>query len=278
MNFNKVFNDIATQILPVFRKYRNNIKCIKIKIKEDKTLLTQADIEIQNIIVETIQRYDNKANFIAEEKDLRSISKGNKFTWVIDPIDGTRPFTIPSNNEFCCAIGVLENGFPVASMIFLPEICKNGTPILAIALTATNEIYVNGTLYNVSNKREKTFFASTTRGTETVSKIEKKLVDNGMMVKNRTTSQSIDMLRTAINISPFSDIEIKSFDLFYREEQKIWDGVPGMCFNRIVGKKIVDLLGNEIIPFSDAFLNLDEPISPAVIVAYPDEIERLLQL
>ena len=86
------------------------------------------------------------------------------------------------------------------------------------------------------------------------SKIETHLVNMGIEVKNKTTSQSLDMLRTAIDISEYSVIDARHFSVFYREKQNIWDGAPGICFNRIVGKRVVDILGNDIVPFADSFL------------------------
>lgn len=278
MEYIDIFREIANKTLPIFKSYRKDIKNLEIEIKKDKTLLTKADIEIQGIIVETIKRYDINANFIAEEKDLRIVNRSNKIIWVIDPIDGTRPFTEHDNYEYCCAIGVLENGIPIASMIFMPEMGKNETPILAIASLKTREIFVNGLSYDYSNRNEKYNFASTTREFGSLpSKIEEHLVKLGIEVKNRTTSQSIDLLRTAIDISPYSSVGVGHFTLFYRENQKIWDGIPGICFNSIVGKKTVDLNGNELVPFSYSFLNLNEPVSPSIIVAYSNEIKNALK-
>jgi hypothetical protein len=51
-----------------------------------------------------------------------------------------------------------------------------------------------------------------------------------------------------------------------------------MCFNRIVGNKIIDTAGNEILPLSDEFLALDELVLSEVIVADPNETEWLLAL
>jgi 3'(2'), 5'-bisphosphate nucleotidase len=277
MNYIEIFNEIAEKTLPLYRKYRKDIKSLEIEVKADKTLLTQADIEIQGVVVDTIKKSDKNANFIAEEKDLRIVNKQNKIIWVIDPIDGTRPFTEPNNHEFCCAVGILDNGVPVAAMIFMPEMGKNQTPILATALYETKEIFINGELYDYSYTNKKTELASTTRESgSSPSHIEEYLINSGVKVKHRTTSQSIDLLRTAIDISAYSDVGENHFGLFYRKEQKLWDGAAGMCFNGIVGKKIVDLSGKDILPFSDDFLEQDEPVSHSVIVAFADEIDEFV--
>lgn len=248
-------------------------------MKSDKTLLTQADTEIQKIVIDTILEHDRNANFVAEEEEVKRLDPNNKYTWIIDPIDGTRPFTTPTCNEYCCAVCVLEKGMPIAAMLFMPEMDSNHTSVLAIALYETREIFMNGKLYDYSCEEATVRLASTTREAgSSPSKIEEYLTNSGVTVKHRTTSQSWDLLRTAIDISPFSDLGENHFSVFYREKQKVWDGAPGICFNRITGKKAVDLDGNEIIPYSDAFLAQREPTSSAVIVAYPNELEKLLSL
>ena len=276
MRYIDVFNEIADKTLHVFKKYRNDISNLLIQVKEDKTLLTKADVEIQGLIVEIIKKYDKNANFIAEEKDLRIVDEQNETIWVIDPIDGTRPFTEPNNKEYCCAVGVLENGMPIAAMIFMPEMGKNQASVLAIALLETREIIINGLLHDYSGDKRSACASTTRERGSSPSKIEEVLVNSGVEVKNRTTSQSIDLLRTAIDISAYSDVGNGHFDVFYRERQKIWDGVPGMCFNNIVGKRIIDTLGNDVIPFTASFLSMDEPVSPSVIVAHYDEVEKLM--
>ncbi|MDR2589603.1 MAG: hypothetical protein LBC71_01250 [Oscillospiraceae bacterium] len=277
MNFIKVFNEIAKRTLPLYQKYRNDIKSLNIEVKNDKTLLTQADTEIQKIVIDTILKHDCNANFVAEEEEIKRLDPNNMYTWVVDPIDGTRPFTEIYNYEYCCAVGVLEKGMPIAAMIFMPEMGNDRTPILATALFETSRIFVNGTQYDYRKCKESNFASTTRESGSSSSKIEDYLVNSGVKIKNRTTSQSIDLLRTAIDISPYSDIGEGHFRLFYRQNQKVWDGVPGMCFNRIVGKAIVDFDGNNILPFSDSFLESVEPTTSSVIVAFPKDIDTVIR-
>jgi len=277
MDFINIFNDIAENTLPLFKKYREEIKNLNIEIKNDKTLLTEADIKIQKVIIDIILKHDYNANFIAEEEEIKRLNPANKFTWVIDPIDGTRPFTEKDNYEYCCSIGVLENGKPISAMIFMPEMGINRLPLLATALNNTKEIFINGTLHNYTNDTDSNAASTTRESGSEPSNIEEYLEISGMKIKHRTTSQSIDLLRTAINISPYSDIGVGHFKIFFRQRQKIWDGVPGICFNNVVGKVSVDSEGNEVLPFSNIFLNEKEPTSPAVLVAFPADIDNVIR-
>ena len=277
MNFHEIFNEISARVLPVFKHYREDIKSLDVQIKPDNSLLTQADVEIQDIVVETIRKYDPNAGLIAEEKSLRRGSTHGRYTWVIDPIDGTRPFTSPASHEFCCAVGVLEKGFPVASMVLMPEMGINKTPLLAVALVAANEIFINGEPYRAVSESNHTPMASVTRaGDAPPSAIEERLAASGVSVKTGTTSLIMDLLRTAIDISPYSDMGAGPFRVFHRGRLRLWDIVPGLCFNIIAGKAIVGLDGEAILPYPDSVVDSDDPVSPAVVIAEAGDIRWLL--
>ena len=47
--------------------------------------------------------------------------KTTRYIWVVDPIDGTKAFRTPNNNEYCVGIGLLDNLKPVLSLVYLPE-------------------------------------------------------------------------------------------------------------------------------------------------------------
>jgi len=273
MKYTEVFNEIASAILPIFQHYRKNLRELNIEFKSDCTILTRADTEIQDIIVDIIKRFDAGARLIAEEKSVKNTTSLDGFVWVIDPIDGTKPFATSTSTEYCCAICVLRGGFPFAAMIFMPEVGVGNKPLLAVATHEPNLIMLNNTPYDQFANHGEFRFASTTREKESIpSALEKYLVSKGVQVKTHTTSQSIDLLRTAIDISTYTEETMNRFCLFYRENQKIWDGAPGMCFNIIAGNHVVDLSGQKILPFSDQILCMDEPISTSVLVSPPSAL------
>jgi len=274
-NFTEVFNCISEKVLPIIQSYRKDISSLNIELKEDRTLLTQADLEVQKVIMDTINVFDKNADFIAEEANYtRNAILNNKYTWIIDPIDGTKQFTTPESNEFCTAICVLENGYPISAMMLLPEIGIDNKPLLAIASVKNEEIIINGLHAKLNDNQHSLKNVSSTRSKGTTPHFfEEKVIELGSSIKNRTTSQSIDLLRTAVDISELTQNHLTSFDVFYRENQKIWDGAPGMCFNIVAKHKIINTNGNNLLPFSNDIL--EKQLHPIVIVGNEVSINKI---
>lgn len=266
MDFIKIFKEIECTVIPMLQNYRDNINKLKISLKEDKTFLTEADLTIQKSIIDIIKKYDITPNIIAEEKNNYEYNQNKKDAWIIDPIDGTSQFIDINKYEYCSCVCYMKAGLPIASMIVMPDLGINRSKLTAIALLNEKEIYINDSLINYITSI-KSGMASTTRSKGTIpSDIENTLINHGYQVKSRTTSQSIDLLRTAIDISNMTEDNLQYFDLFYRENQKIWDGAPGMCFNLIVGKSILSANNYHILPFDYTTLNKNY-ITKSVLVA-----------
>ena len=60
------------------------------KIKTDDSPVTKYDIEAENYIRKYLENSFPSHNIIGEE--LKVIDKKSEFTWIIDPIDGTKSY------------------------------------------------------------------------------------------------------------------------------------------------------------------------------------------
>ena len=89
------------------------------------TLLTDADLAIQELIVSRIREIDPHAVVVAEEDDRSTLRQGLRnepaHVWVIDPIDGTAEFVRPDGVEFCSAVCLLRRMEPVAAFVVAPD-------------------------------------------------------------------------------------------------------------------------------------------------------------
>lgn len=281
MDIKTIFRDITNVALPIIRKYREEIQNLEIREKEDHTLLTEADILVQKAILEVIQSYDQNCRFIAEENVcLDTSNSSGERTWIVDPIDGTKEFVSPEGKEFCIAICVLRERTPIGAMVLLPELGQEGKPVLIEATPDLPQIFLNGTpisIHSSENDVPKKISATRSRGTEPRS-FESRLKTYGCTLKTRTTSQTIDLLRVAIDLSAWTDPSLDSFDLFYRQKQKLWDGAPGIFLNLIAGRVAVDEKGRNLIPFSKDLLDQSTPILPVTIVGRQKYIKWFLAL
>lgn len=102
-------------------------KDFQVDFKSDKSPLTLADIESNNIICSGLKdiTIDNqKPLIISEENNLIDFNnrKNNTYCWLIDPLDGTKEF-VKKNGEFTTNIGLIKNGKVIFGMVGIP--CHN---------------------------------------------------------------------------------------------------------------------------------------------------------
>lgn len=98
-----------------------------IERKADGSEVSDADHEAQAAIIALLHKTRPGDAFLAEETLDAALfgapppaPADDVFTWIIDPIDGTRNYVrgIPF---YTCSVGVMRGGFPVAGAIFDPE-------------------------------------------------------------------------------------------------------------------------------------------------------------
>ncbi len=83
---------------------------IEVRQKEgDKGPLTEADLASERVLLQTIREAFPDDGILSEESKDDGTRLAKKRVWIIDPLDGTREFTmrIP---EFCVSIGLAVDG------------------------------------------------------------------------------------------------------------------------------------------------------------------------
>jgi len=86
--------------------------------KPDGSLVTEADKAIDGLLVPALEALCPSAAIVSEErKPIRS--QGQRYTILVDPIDGTSAYAsgVPG---FCISVGVLDHGKPVAGIVSAP--------------------------------------------------------------------------------------------------------------------------------------------------------------
>lgn len=90
-----------------------------VETKEDKSPLTLADRRAHEKIVEVLRQ--TEIPVLSEEgKSIEHSvrSKWGRF-WMVDPLDGTKEF-VKRNGEFTVNIALIDNGVPIAGVIYVP--------------------------------------------------------------------------------------------------------------------------------------------------------------
>ncbi|MDF2457182.1 MAG: cysQ [Cytophagaceae bacterium] len=92
-----------------------------IDFKADHSPLTKADKAAHLVIDEALKRLWSEIPVLSEEgkhADYNERKQWNRF-WLVDPLDGTREF-IKRNGQFTVNIALIENGYPVLGLVYVP--------------------------------------------------------------------------------------------------------------------------------------------------------------
>lgn len=85
--------------------------------KADRSLVTQADLEIERFLRERIGARYPTHGILGEEQGKEHVDR--EFVWVLDPLDGTAAF-VSGLPIWGISIGVMRNGSPLLGIIYLP--------------------------------------------------------------------------------------------------------------------------------------------------------------
>lgn len=88
------------------------------KHKEDKSPVTNADIEANSLIVNALRKMTPHIPIVAEEDEEILQGEHARF-WLVDPLDGTRSF-VSGEGEFSVNIGLIKDRRPVLGIIYSP--------------------------------------------------------------------------------------------------------------------------------------------------------------
>jgi len=81
--------------------------------------VTEADLAVNAYLEDTLQTARPDYGWLSEETEDTAARLGKTRAFVIDPIDGTRSF-IEGATTWAHSIAVVENGLPVAAVVYLP--------------------------------------------------------------------------------------------------------------------------------------------------------------
>lgn len=92
-------------------------KSYEIHQKGENDVVTSIDVEAERVIIKIIENIFPKHNILSEEKGF--IDKKSEYTWIIDPLDGTRNYTkkIPI---FGNSIALERKGEVILGVVYLP--------------------------------------------------------------------------------------------------------------------------------------------------------------
>ena len=115
--FTALANRMADEAGEIIRKYYR--QPFDVQSKEDESPVTIADREVETRLSEMIETARPKDGILGEEFGIKESQNG--LTWVLDPIDGTKPF-ITGRPTFGTLIALCDEEKPVLGLIDQPII------------------------------------------------------------------------------------------------------------------------------------------------------------
>ncbi|HVA96420.1 MAG TPA: inositol monophosphatase [Candidatus Acidoferrales bacterium] len=113
---------------------------IKKEWKSDNTPVTDADIAVNKLVIESVLKEYPTHGILGEEE---SLMKESEYVWVCDPIDGTIPF-IHGIPTFTFSLALTQKGAPIVAIAY--------DPVMKRMYTADKGkgAYLNGKVIHVS--------------------------------------------------------------------------------------------------------------------------------
>ncbi|MBN2086769.1 inositol monophosphatase [Candidatus Peregrinibacteria bacterium] len=194
-------------------------------------VVTYIDKQIEKMYTDEIKKTFPKHGIIGEEGT--SNNPDNEFVWVIDPLDGTRNYTIQVP-FYATTLCLLQNKEPVMSVIYIPSIdkmysaVKGGGAFLnekQIKVSKETELIKSSVLY--CHKADEQLIRKTEK-----SAVELKL-----------KAYDADRLRSAG--AEMGLIAEGLCDAYFLDGLPVWDMAAGSILIREAGGKVTDFNGKE---------------------------------
>lgn len=208
---------------------------VKAQIKENiSSVVTEADLEAEKVILEILEKFSLKANFITEETGF--IDHGSDYTWVIDPLDGTSNYAagLP---WFGVVIALLHKQTPVLGGMFFPV---SGDLYMA---EQGKGAFLNGQQIRTRQtaRLEEQLVAYSFDFSETPGKTEAE-----MNILNKLSRQ-VRNIRSTNSPVDFAYVADGRLGAAMNQSTKIWDIAVPWLLIREAGGKVSDIHGKDIV-------------------------------
>lgn len=217
--------------------------------KEPHSLVSYVDRKAEEIIVGGLRPLLPGAGFVTEENTVDQDRKA-RYTWVIDPLDGTTNF-IHKIPVFAVSIGLLEEGVPVAGVIYhiMADEC--------FYAWQDGGAWLNGDPIKVSDSRSIDQSVIATGFPYRRERIEELIATLDRLIREargirRLGSAAIDLAYTACG----------RFDGYYEGSINAWDVAAGIVLVREAGGVVTGLNGEAEPTFLGHILACNPHVHP----------------
>ena len=81
--------------------------------------VSEADIAVNNLLEKRLRDASPGYGWLSEESADNASRLGKKYTWIVDPIDGTRSY-LAGRDDWCVCAALVEDADPVLAAVYAP--------------------------------------------------------------------------------------------------------------------------------------------------------------
>ena len=240
--------EIAREAGNFIRTEGDKVTTEDIEFKDTTSLVTYVDKTAEANIVAALQKLIPEAGYVTEEGTAGS--NNEKFTWVIDPLDGTTNF-LHGIAPHSVSIGLLEDGIPVLGVVY--EV-KQDEMFYA---WKDSPAFLNGKEIKVSPTKD---LQNALIGTG-FPYYDFDRVDNYIAAMKELMQKSRGLRRFGSAAVDLSYVAAGRFSAFYEHALHAWDVAAGAFIVQQAGGKVTDFNGGENWLFGGEIVAAAENIS-----------------
>ncbi len=143
----KAFFRLCSAIYQCGQAARSNQSLIHRSLKSDGSILTETDLAVSDAVLAQIRKLYPDCNIVTEEIDLKDFREGARYTFVLDPIDGTDAYSqgLPT---WCVSCGILDSHRkPCGAVVFAPRFGVGTEELFCCSMPGDDRIFYNGKLH-----------------------------------------------------------------------------------------------------------------------------------
>ncbi len=206
---------------------------LKKEIKSDNTILTNADIEVNNILTEKIKNITPDIPIVSEESTSNKSNVAMNNFWLIDPIDGTYDY-LNSKDEFTINAGLIINKKPELGIVYAP------------AKKRLFYTYGFGSSFEILDKKETKLTCEKKTNKNQVKAVSYSQNLKPIIAKLHKKFGVTEHIKMKSSLK-FCVVATSEFDLYVAEPRAYeWDIAAGHAILKNAGGIVTDFNGNEI--------------------------------
>ncbi|OGH04496.1 MAG: inositol monophosphatase [Candidatus Lambdaproteobacteria bacterium RIFOXYD1_FULL_56_27] len=210
-------------------EFAHRIGDLKVREKSPRDLVTQADLAVEQYLIEALKDIEPNAGFYGEETGQ---TDDQNLRWVIDPIDGTHSF-VRGQVFWSISVALERNGVLELGAVFAPRLHDLYLAARGEGASLNGQKIEVSKISNLSEAMVSTGFACLRAGLEENNLPRFGRIAKATLGQRRFGSAALDLCLVAQG----------QVDLFWEQELNLYDVAAGALILAEAGGEVCDFKG-----------------------------------